>query len=311
MTSRPSVICLGITVVDNVFEVDAIPRAPEKILAGSRVRRGGGPASTGAVACAHLGLPTQLWSWLGLDAEGDELLAMLRRHRVDTTHTLRRPEFETVTAFVLVDRSGERLIVAHGTDLTPQGTDHLPLPAVGDAGAVLVDTTWFAGAAAVLDAARQAGVPSVLDAESYDADRLMALASRASHPVFSEEAFGRVTRGADPGEASCRALSDLLGVPVGVTLGARGSLWWAEGALHHVPALAVSVRDTTGAGDVFHGALAAGLAERMTLIGAARRASVVAALKCQRGDGWDGMPDGPDVESAMPDLDVRVGSASG
>jgi sulfofructose kinase len=297
-----SVICLGVTVVDNVLEVDQIPRVPIKILANSRARRGGGPASTGAVASAHLGVPTQLWSWFGQDAEGDFLMDMLERHGVDTAHTLRSAEFDTVTAFVVVDKAGERLIVAHGTRIVPPTTGHLPMNEVAEAGAILVDSAWREGATAVLEAARAAGVPAVLDAESHDAERLMDLARRASYPVFSEEGFDRVARGGEPGDDSCRALSESLGAPVGVTLGPRGSLWWIDGALTHIPALEVPVQDTTGAGDAFHGAVAAGLAEGMSLLQAARLGTAVAALKCQRGNGWDGMPDGADVEEMLKNV---------
>jgi sulfofructose kinase len=302
MSRSKAVICLGVTVVDNVFEVDEIPRVPIKILANNRVRRGGGPASTGAVASARLGTPTELWSWLGKDPEGDFLVAMLDRFGVDHTHTLRRADFATVTAFVLVDKSGERLIVAHGVKETPSSTRHLPMQRIAEAGAVLVDSGWLDGARDVLEAARAAGTPAVLDAESHDVERLIDLARRASYPVFSEEAFERVTRGAPPGVDSCRALSEQLRAPVGVTLGDRGSLWWADGAFAHVPALKVVVKDTTGAGDVFHGAVAAGLAEGMPLLEAARLGSAVAALKCERGDGWDGMPSRAEVEQALRKL---------
>jgi sulfofructose kinase len=299
MVARKGVICLGTTVVDVVLEVEEIPREPLKIFAKSRVRRGGGPASTGAVACAHLGLSTELWSWFGADSEGDFLTAMLERHGVDTTHTLRSADFDTVTAYVMVDHEGERLIVAYGTRVTPGSTAHLPLNTVAEAGAVLVDSAWREGAADVLDAARASGTPAVLDAESHDVERLIDLAKRASYPVFSEEGFVRVARGAKPGADSCRGIAEILAAPIGVTLGSKGSFWWVDDEFTHIPALDVVVRDTTGAGDVFHGAIAAGLAEGLSLLQSARLGTAIAALKCQRGDGWDGTPDRPDVERML------------
>ncbi len=71
----------------------------------------------------------------------------------------------------------------------------------------------------------------------------------------------------------------------GVTLGASGSLWLIEGAIRHVPTVPVSVRDTTGCGDVFHGVFALGVAEGMTPLQAARFASSAAALKARNGEG--------------------------
>jgi sulfofructose kinase len=294
------VICLGCTCADNVFELDEIPLTPIKVAALRRAKRGGGPAATGAVACAKLNIGAELWSWLGRDAEGEFLRASLQRHGVDVTNTPLRDGADTIVAFVLVDRRGERMIVSHGNFPMQHRIGHLPLERVAKADAVLVDSSWQTGAVAVLEAARAAGVPAVFDAENRDAGTLMDLARRASVPVFSEEGFERVSGGAAPDSASCAALADRLGASmVGVTLGSRGSLWRLDGGLAHVPALPVVVQDTTGAGDVFHGALAAALAERMELLEAARFASVAASLKCALGNGWDGMPDRAAVEQAI------------
>jgi sulfofructose kinase len=76
-----------------------------------------------------------------------------------------------------------------------------------------------------------------------------------------------------------------------VTLGAAGSLWSLNGDTVAVPAHRVAVRDTTGCGDVFHGAYTLGLAEGLSPLAAARFASAAAALKAANGRGWDGMPD--------------------
>jgi sulfofructose kinase len=297
------VICLGGTCADNVFELDEIPRTPIKVSAFRRAKRGGGPAATGAVACAKLNMDAALWSWLGRDADGEFLRASLQRHGVDVTNTPLHDGADTIVAFVLVDRRGERMIVSHGNFPMQHRIDHLPLERVAKADAVLVDSSWQAGAVAVLEAARAAGVPAVFDAEGRDAGTLIDLARRASVPVFSEEGFERVSGGAAPDSASCAALADRLGAAmVGVTLGSRGSLWSLDGGLAHVPALPVVVQDTTGAGDVFHGALAAALAERMELLEAARFASAAASLKCALGNGWDGIPDRVAVEQAIRQL---------
>lgn len=300
---RGPVICLGAAVMDYVLEVEEIPRDPIKMIAKSLTRRCGGPAATGAVALAALGFETQLWSCLGCDHEGDFVLAQLRVHGVGLQGLRRIEGTGTIVAFVVVDRSGERLIVAYGGRQLPRDIDHLPIDSIASAGAVLVDLSWPSGAVALLGAARTAGVPSVVDAEEgADATLLHDAAVRASLPVFSEGAFATLSNDASPGVASFEALARRIGVTFGVTLGARGSLWWFDGDCAHVPALPVQARDTTGAGDVFHGALAGALAERRPLPDAVRFATAAAGLKCALGQGWDGMPSRPDVEQAMRQL---------
>lgn len=84
-----------------------------------------------------------------------------------------------------------------------------------------------------------------------------------------------------------------------VTLGAGGSLWWRDGAARHLLAPRVAARDTTGCGDVFHGAYALALAEGASVEAAARFATAAAALKAERGEGWAGMPDRTAVEALV------------
>jgi sulfofructose kinase len=76
-----------------------------------------------------------------------------------------------------------------------------------------------------------------------------------------------------------------------VTQGGQGCLWLENDRLHHQPGFAVNVVDTTGAGDVFHGALAVSLAHGASPAEAVRFASGVAALKCTRPGGRAGIPD--------------------
>lgn len=293
-----SVICLGAVVVDVVFTVDEIPRQPVKIGARGKQIRCGGPAATAAVACSVMGTPAQLWSRIGRDGEGAIIRAALAKHGVDTD-ALIETDADTVVAMVVVDRHGERLIVAHGGTDLPRSTAPLALDRVAAAGAVLADVSWLEGAVALFEAARTANVPSILDGEEYDTANLLRLARRATLPVFSEGAARFLSGGAAPSRDSLAALADQLAGDFGITLGTQGSLWWIGGEIVGIPALDIVSRDTTGAGDVFHGALALAAAERMPLAQAARFATACAGLKVEAGNGWDGMPTRGEVERAM------------
>jgi sugar/nucleoside kinase (ribokinase family) len=86
------------------------------------------------------------------------------------------------------------------------------------------------------------------------------------------------------------ALATTLGTTVaGVTLGERGSLAWDGERLLETPALPVAVVDTTGAGDVFHGALASCLVQGMALPEALEFAAAAAALACTAPGGRRGI----------------------
>jgi sulfofructose kinase len=291
-------VCVGVAVIDYVFEIDAFPPSPVKMMARSRTTRGGGPASTGAVACAALGTPVEYWGPLGHDSEGLLLRRMLREHGVDIEGLVDTDQ-PTIVAFVQVDPQGERMIVAHGGAGLRGPTPPLPLQRLQGAGAALADCAWPYAAQELLAAAREHRVPAVLDAEeSHHADALLALAQAATLPVFSEGA-AKLLIGAPPAAGTIGQLRELLSGDFGVTLGARGSIWSLGGAYAEVPAIPVTVVDTTGAGDVFHGVLAAGIAEGMPIERNIRFATAAAALKCAAGNGWDGMPKRAQVEEAM------------
>jgi len=301
----PSVICLGALVFDRVFAVEKLPTAAVKARAVGWVNRGGGPAATAAVLVGRLGIPCMLWSRVGADHEGSVLLKELTESGVDVCHTRVVAGQVTSQCVVIVDKAGERLIIGAPVN---QGMDWTKLPAADemanalqDAGAVLVDTFWPDGAAVLLRAARERSLPSVLDGDlgHCDAESLRHLASLSDYSIFSEVGWRILTGSREPNLDAMRDVQARTGTVPSVTRGRRGSWWLIEGALRHIPALQVPVRDTTGAGDVFHGAFAAALAMGRDVTWSAKFATAAAALKCQLGEGWRGMPDRIAVEQLM------------
>ena len=299
MTSAARVIALGIAVLDLVWEIPEIPAVPIKVTASGQRESGGGMAATAAAAIAALGGRAALWSRVGEDAAGDRLVAMLDRLGVDAAQVRRFPGARTPISAVLVDRAGERLLAVFPGGELPDDPGWLPLRKVSDAGAVLADCRWRDGALALFAEARARGVPSVLDADLLpDPEDLAPLVAAADCVIFSERGLAGLVGTADPGAGLARAAQRAPGL-VGVTLGAEGFLWREGGTERHVPAFRIAARDTTGAGDVFHGAYALALAEGRGPADAALFAGAAAALKCARGQGWDGLPDRSTVEAMI------------
>lgn len=279
------VLCFGIVVADRIYEVDRLPCGEGKHTAHTYRESGGGIAGTAAVAVAALGARALFCGAVGDDQAGRFLQAELAGLGVDLAGMQVTPGARTPSASVVVDAHGERCLVVDRGTVVPSP----PGPALLEqASAVLVDHR-FPGAAAQLVQMSPPHLPSVLDAEGGDAPDLRRLAALATHPVFSRNGLHVATGVHDP-EAGLHAVDAPRAAAVGVTLGARGSLWRIDGRLHHVAAPQVHVRDTTGCGDVFHGAFALALAEGMPPLQAARLASSVAALKAREGRGWRGMP---------------------
>jgi sulfofructose kinase len=288
-TSAKRVICVGHAALDRVYRIEAFPSHPTKVRALEHIEAGGGMAANAAVAIARLGGRSELWSRTGDDAAGAAIRAGLKAEQVDVRYVQAFEGVRSSTSAIIVDDKGERLVVGQRDAGMPSGTSWLPLERVKEADAVLGDLRWLEGLRAVFTRARKDGVPTILDADLGAREALEGVLRLADYAVFCAPALREFAPGLDDTERLQHILS--LGPKyAGVTLGADGYLWRAPGDGGHVPAFKVSVVDTTGAGDAFHGAMALLLAEGQPVRECARAASAVAALKCMRLGSRAGLP---------------------
>lgn len=292
----PSVICLGVAAHDVVMSIEAFPTEPGKYRARERLEVGGGMAASAAAAVAALGGQARLWSRLGDDWVGDRIVADLAEIGVDTSAVRRFEGHRSPLSLIFVDDDGERLIINHSDPALPEGGDWLPFADVAAADAVLVDTSWPTAAMALLEAARAAGTAAVVDADRMpEHDGLVDL---PSHLVFAADSLVLLTGFSDLPEG-LRRVASRTDAWLSVTDGANG-VYWLDGArVRHLPAFSVEAVDTTGAGDVFHGAFALALGEGQGNEEALRFASATAALKCTRFGGRAGMPSRDEVEAFL------------
>ncbi|HEV7265776.1 MAG TPA: PfkB family carbohydrate kinase [Falsiroseomonas sp.] len=303
--SRGRVVCVGIAVLDQVWELPALPPGPGKYLSHGFRETGGGMAATAAVCIAALGGAALWHGRLGEDGPGATLLALLRQRGVEVVDVTPAPGGRTPISGVLVDAEGERVLAVFPGDGLAAASALVEARLDG-AGAVLADPRWPAGAERLLRLAGARGLPRVLDADVAAAGTIADLAPVTDHVIFSQRGLAEFTGTDDPAAGLAAAAARLRGLPacgprgsLAVTLGARGSLWWRQGGPEPQAAPRIAARDTTGCGDVFHGAFALALAEARDVQGAARFATAAAALKAQRGAGWHGMPDRAAVEALV------------
>ena len=281
------VLCVGSSVVDFVFRLDAFPTQAGKVRAADARMVGGGCAANAAVAVARLGGEAWLAARLGDDAVGRMVVAGMEEEGVDCRLVRLTPGARSAFSSVYVDADGERQVVSfrgEGLEDSPDLIDGTP-----QVGAVLADTRWPSGNLAALDLARRRGIPGVLDAE---APVDPALLPAASHVAFSRQGLASLSPGAP---AAALAALDIPAWSC-VTDGAHG-VYVRGGA--HVPAFPVRAVDTLGAGDVWHGAFTLRLAEGAEETQAIRFANAAAALKCARPWGREGCPSRDETEAFL------------
>jgi sugar/nucleoside kinase (ribokinase family) len=258
-----AVLLVGLCTVDVVQRVTDLPSPGEKVQSTGVEVSAGGPATNAAVAVAGLGGTARLVTVLGRHPLAVLARDDIARHGVRLLDT--RPELTTppaVSAVAVRERDGERVVVSHNAAGT---TEDVPMPSWPDllagVGALLVDGHHPKLAVAAARAARGRRIPVVLDAGS-------------DKPVLSEllplvdvcacsTSFRLGRAGA---RATERAVHD-VGVPVVLRTDGAGPVHWSVAGQRGRPTggqvrpPAVSAMDTLGAGDVWHGALALGIAE--------------------------------------------------
>ena len=294
----PRVICLGMSAQDAIYRVPTIPTAPTKVLATGYSECGGGMAASASVAVSRLGGNAVYWGRVGADPLGERILAELAADGVDVSSVRQVPGCVSPSAAILVDDTGERLVIAYNDPgLDPDAT-WLPLEAVAKADAVMADVRWPEGSRAILGAAARHGVTSVFDGDVGPQEALIELATLASHVAYSEPGLARATGVSTPGDGLIAAAKSARGI-VGVTLGPDGFLWREGGKEHRMPAPAITAVDTLAAGDVWHGAYTLALAEGSDVRAASRFANAAAALKCSRSGGRRGAPNRREVAAML------------
>jgi sulfofructose kinase len=241
------------------------------------------------VAAAKLGAEVDFIGRVGDDDTGRRLLAELESLGVNTRFTRVFKGARSSQSAVLVDGSGERVIANYPSPDLPAEAGWLCEIDFSQWDIVLADVRWHDGAKQAFTLARQQGVPTLLDADVTPQD-IAELVALSDHAAFSAPGLRRLTQ-RDETEDALRKAQTLTNGHVYVTQGRDGCFWLENDTLCHQPGFKVNVIDTTGAGDVFHGALAFSLGEQTSSADAVRFASAVAALKCTKPGGRAGIPD--------------------
>ncbi len=299
--TSPRILCAGILVLDQVFQVDALPQPDKKVEAKGFFIVNGGCAANAAVAIARLGgraiLASPLGGPAGEDENGDRLLAALAREHVDTSACQRLAGLATGLSAIFIDARGDRTIVTHRDKRIAAVTPHDPEALVARADLVLADNRYPQFVRPICEAARRREMRIVLDADKATVtdDPLFRI---ATHVVFSSECLVATTGRSDLAEG-LEAIAEHTDAFLAVSNGPSDIIFLDHRSVRHVPVFAIRAVDTLGAGDALHGGFALALAEGRSEAEALRFGAAVAALKCARIGGSAGMPSRVDVAALL------------
>ncbi len=288
------VLCVGHAAYDIVFSVDHHPQADEKCFASSLLMGGGGPAANAAVTVARLGGIAAFAGYLGRDVFGEMHFEELLSEGVITSLTVRGGH-PTPLSSIIVKPGGKRTVVTHKTSTPVLEPDQVDFTRVRP-GAILFDGHEPAISAPLALKARAQKIPTILDAGSVH-EGTRELAPLCGYLAASKK-FARDLSGENDPARALRFLARIAPVAV-ITMGEAGLVWSSGTESGSIGAFPVDAVDTTGAGDIFHGAFALRIARAEDLLDALRYASAAAALGCAKTGARAAIPGKAEVEQLL------------
>ena len=302
---KNKVVVLGSYNTDLTIKAQRIPRAGETIIGGVFSEGGGGKGANQAVAAARAGANVSFIGKVGNDTLGDSGIRRLTDEKINTSFVFRDSTASTGVAFIVVDKQGENcIVVASGANanLTPFDVESA-ISEISTASVLLVQLeSPLDTIRAAIKKARKSGAIVILNpapAQPLSKEMLRYVDIITPNEVEAEMLTGvKVTD-----EESMRASAEeffLMGIKnVIITLGSKGVFTAFQNAMEFLPSHKVDVVDTTGAGDVFSGSLAAFVSEGMPIYDAAKMAIAAAALSVTKIGALDSAPYRNEIENSF------------
>ncbi|MDT3697140.1 MAG: ribokinase [Ignavibacterium sp.] len=302
---KNKVVVIGSYNVDMTIKTKKIPSPGETVIGGSFSTGGGGKGANQAIAAARLGADVSFIARVGSDLLGQEAIKKLNDEHIDTRFIFRDKQLPTGVAFIVVDDSAENsIVVASGANaaLSVEDIENVKVELLS-ADILLVQLeSPVETIKSAIKIAKQNGATVILNpapAQKLDTDILTNIDIITPNIVEAEMLTGIKAIDADSLKKIVSKFFEYGIKNVFITMGSKGYFAGLINASVIVPAYKVTSVDTTGAGDVFSGSLAAFLAEGIPIEMAARMANGAASISVTRIGAQNSAPKKAEVEEFM------------
>ena len=297
--TKVDVVGIGLNATDTVMTVRKFPALGGKERVVELSTLAGGQMATALVACGRLGLKVRYIGKVGDDPGGKVQLASLRSEGFDMTYTRMVRGASTQYGLILVDQAtGERTIFWDRDARLAVQPEEIKPSAITTARVLHLDGCDVEAAFVAARTARRARIPVLADMDTVYKN-VEKLFPYIDYLIASTQFLPTVTGHADPFKV-LEYMAHEYKVPTpGMTLGRDGALAYHAGKFFYSPGFVVETVDTTGAGDVFHGAFAYALLEGWDIARALDFSNAMAALNCTALGARGGIKSRADAEQLM------------
>jgi sulfofructose kinase len=274
------VVGVGQNATDTLILLSHFPAYAGKVAFERELLSPGGQVASAMVTCAKLGLRVKYIGTVGDDERGRIQLESLRETGINLEDVEVRPNCPNQTAYILIDQAtGERTVLWQRNDCLRLDPDSMTVEKITSARLLHIDAHDTAAVARAAQIAREHRIPVTVDVDTiyHGFDRVL---PHVDYLVASSEFPVQWTNERDPFRA-LETIQEEFHIPVAaMTLGALGALARVDGRFIYSPAFVVNCADTTGAGDVFHGAFCYAVLQNMPMRETLEFSNAMAAMNC-------------------------------
>ncbi len=273
---------VGLNATDTLLLVSHFPAYAGKVPFEAEILSPGGQVASALVTAARLWMRVKYIGTVGDDERGRVQMESLRETGIDLSDVEIRENCPNQTAYIIIDQStGERTVLWSRPNCLRLEPESVTLEKIACARMLHIDGHDTPAVEKAAQLARSLGIPVTCDVDTIYSgfDRVL---HSVDYLVASSEFPGQWTSDRDPFRA-LEIIQKEHGMKcAAMTLGSHGALARIGGKFYYSPAFVVNCVDTTGAGDIFHGAFCYAVLKGMSIQETLEFSNAMAALNCTK-----------------------------
>ena len=295
---------VGSIFLDHIIKIDSFPKTPIKILAKGIEKRLGGSAAVASFTIKKLGINTSFIGRFGDDDVSKFLIGELNKFKIKYKDSITIKGAQTSQSYVYEDKQGERLLAAFNEKKLLKNRK-LPKISFSKNTTFITDLRWVDASLYVAKNCNKKNLIHVVDLDNYKlTSKIKQIVDLASYPIFSETGALEYTKTKSIIN-SLKKMNSLKNKFYAITAGKKGVYWIENGIIFNCKPPAIKVVETNCAGDVFHGAFAAFIHKKYSIIETMILATATASLKCTKYGGIYSLPKFSSVKNFAKQIQLR------
>ena len=295
---------VGSIFLDHIVKIKSFPKTPIKIIARGIEKRLGGSAAVASFTIKKLGLDASFVGRFGDDDASKFLIGELVKFNIKYKDSITIKGAQSSQSYVYEDKKGERLLAAFN-EKKLLSNKKLPKISFAKNKTFLADLRWIEATLYIAKNCYKNNLDLIVDLDNYKYNsKIKQIVDHTSFPIFSETGVTEFTKSKSIIK-SLKKMNLIKNKFYAVTAGKRGVYWIENGIIYNCQPPKIKAIETNCAGDVFHGAFAAFIHKKNSIIESMQLATAAATLKCTKNGGIYSLPSFSAVKNFAKKIKVR------